>query len=111
MVRAEESSSSVRFFCIVYKNVYRMTGCHIAVNSSKKGWDVWRGLTKNRPGDIMLSHDMKTFLLGRHGEGAARVQGKATIRDVARRAGVSIATGRLSQARIMPLRNLLGSNT
>ena len=35
---------------------------------------------------------MKTFLLGRHGEGAARVQGKATIRDVARRAGVSIAT-------------------
>ena len=25
-------------------------------------------------------------------EGAARVQGKATIRDVARRAGVSIAT-------------------
>ena len=40
----------------------------------------------------MSSSGMKTFLLGRHGEGAARVQGKATIRDVARRAGVSIAT-------------------
>ena len=49
-------------------------------------------LTKNKPGDIILSYDMKTFLLGRHGEEAARVQGKATIRDVARRAGVSIAT-------------------